>query len=363
MLCGDWHRLAVMARNLLSQLTPIISVLSDDDAEVRAQTAKVLGEAHVTEAVDALIKALTDPNLRVRFFAAQSLGKLGNAKAVAPLLAMLRENADQDPFLRHAGVMGLVGTADKAALINAAADNSSGARMGVLLAMRRLKMPEVAMFLHDAEPLIVLEAARAINDEPLTDALPQLASLIVQPTKTEMLDWRVVNANFRLGGASNAVALALYATQAAATDKVRCEALHVLETWGKPSQRDRITGLWRPFASRDAEVAVKALDPVLDKIVDAPPADVQIAAIQAAAQLMLTNSSNKFYELATNAKIASPIRIEALRALDEFHDSRMPDAGKVRPGRHRQEHAAGRQSHPGQNRAGCSHSNFGEGVE
>ena len=311
------------------QLTPIISALGNADAEVRAQTAKVLGDAHVTEAVDPLIKALTDSNLRVRFFVAQSLGKLGDAKAVAPLLAMLRENADQDPFLRHAGVMGLVGTANKAALIAAASDNSSGARMGVLLAMRRLKMPEVAMFLHDAEPLIVLEAARAINDEPLTDALPQLAALVTQPTKSEMLDWRVVNANFRLGGESNAAALALYAIQAAATEKARCEALHALETWGKPSQRDRITGLYRPLAPRDAKVAVRALDPMLDKIVNAPPAAVQISAIQAAKELQLTNSSNKFYELATNVKMPPPVRIEAIRALETFHDSRMQDLVKT----------------------------------
>ncbi|HZQ47917.1 MAG TPA: PVC-type heme-binding CxxCH protein, partial [Verrucomicrobiae bacterium] len=220
-------------------LKPVIPLLADNDAEVRAQTAKILGDAHVDKAFDGLVKALSDSNLRVRFFSAQSLGKLGNRKAIKPLLAMLGENAEKDPFLRHAGVMGLVGTAHKSDLIRASQENSPGARMGVLLAMRRKQLSEVALFLRDSDPLIVLEAARAINDVPITKAMPQLAALIVHPTKSKPLDWRVINANFRLGGKGNAVALATYATQNEATDKVRGEALHALETWAHPSPRDR----------------------------------------------------------------------------------------------------------------------------
>ncbi len=316
-------------REFSSLLSPVIPLLEDGDAEVRAQTAKVLGDARVAEAFDGLAKALTDSNLRVRFFAAQSLGKLGNPNAVAPLLSMLRENANQDPFLRHAGVMGLIGTADQGALVHAAQENSTGARMGALLAMRRLRMPEVAVFLHDADPLIVLEAARAINDVPITAAMPQLAALVAQPTQSEMLDWRVINANFRLGDESNARALAAYAAQAKATEKVRGEALHALETWPNPSQRDRITGLWRPLAVRDAKVAANALDPVLVEIAGTSPDAVRIAAIQAAKQLMLTNASEKFFELASDTKSSAAVRIEAIRALEQFHDARLPELVKV----------------------------------
>ena len=42
--------------------------------------------------------------------------------------------------------------------------------MGVLLALRRLGDPEVARFLDDPDPRLVLEAARAINDVPITAA-------------------------------------------------------------------------------------------------------------------------------------------------------------------------------------------------
>ena len=83
------------------------------DAEVRAQAAKVLGEVREPKAFDGLIARLDDDSPRVRLFAAIALGKLGRAEAVGPLLAMLRANGDKDPYLRHAAVMGLVGSASR----------------------------------------------------------------------------------------------------------------------------------------------------------------------------------------------------------------------------------------------------------
>ncbi len=304
----------------------ILPLLEDNDSEVRAQTAKVLGDAKFAKAADNLIKRLNDSSSRVRFFAAQALGKLGNKKAVAPLLAMLRENADNDPLLRHAGVMGLVGTADPATLTASAQDSSRSVRMGVLLAMRRLQLPGIAVFLHDADPLIVLEAARAINDVPINDAMPQLAALIDQPTQSEPLDWRVVNANFRIGADKNAAALAAYAVQDGATEMVRTEALHALETWAKPYPRDRVTGFWRPLPERDGMTAARALAPTFDKILAAAPETVRLAAIQAAQKLSMTNSASSLLELASNPNAAAKLRVASLQTLGEFHDSRLKSA-------------------------------------
>jgi quinoprotein glucose dehydrogenase len=309
-----------------NSLAVIESLLEDGDAEVRAQTAKVFGDARFAQASKGLVKALSDASSRVRFFAAIALGNIGDQKAVQPLLAMLRANADKDPFLRHAGVMGLVGTADAAALTAAAADSSRSVRMGVLLAMRRLKMPAVAMFLHDAEPLIVLESARAINDVPINDAMPQLAALIDRPTQSEPLDWRVVNANFRLGSAQNAAALADYASQREATEKVRGEALHALETWAAPGPRDRITGFWRPLPERAGRIASIALEPVFNKILAGSPDAIKLAAIYAAKQLSLTNSGAALFDLASSSKAAGEIRVASLEALGDFHDSRLQKA-------------------------------------
>ncbi|HZV34134.1 MAG TPA: PVC-type heme-binding CxxCH protein, partial [Verrucomicrobiae bacterium] len=285
-LHGIWG-LGQVGRSSKDVLKPILRLLTDSDAEVRAQTAKILGDDHFAGAFENLTNLLTDQSLRVRFFAAQSLGKLGNAAAVKPLLAMLRENLDQDVFLRHAGVMGLLGTADKAALVEAAGSDWRSVRMAALLAMRRREMPEISMFLHDPDPLIILEAARAISDLPIKAALPDLAALIDHPSGTYMLDWRVLNANFREGDEKNAVALANYAANGT-NDDLRGEAIRFLADWHKPFSRDRITGLWRPLPPRNGEIAVNVLKPIIAQLVSSAPDTVRFLAILTARQLTLT---------------------------------------------------------------------------
>ena len=120
-----------------SQWSALGPLLADPDPEVRAQAAKVVGEVKEPKSFEALIGLLDDASPRVRFFAAIALGKLGRSEAVGPLLELLRANADNDPYLRHAGVMGLVGSGKSDAWTKAARDESPAVRMGVLLAMRR----------------------------------------------------------------------------------------------------------------------------------------------------------------------------------------------------------------------------------
>ncbi len=324
-LHGIWG-LGQVGRTAPGALQPILPLLQDNDPEVRAQTAKVLGEARLPAALAGLIQLLTDANPRVRFFAAQGLGKLGERKAVPPLLAMLRANGDRDVFLRHAGVMGLLGTADKPALLSAARDDSASVRMAVLLVMRRRQLPEIAAFLHDPEPLLVLEAARAINDLPITDALPQLAALTQEPRSSEMLDWRALNANFRLGGAANAAALAAYAAKTNALERLRGEALQDLATWPKPSPRDRVTGLWRPMPARDGKMAADALSPLLDPLLRKAPESVRFAALIAAVDLAMTASAPAVLEAANDSQTSSDVRLMALRVLARFNDPHLPEA-------------------------------------
>ena len=58
----------------------------------------------------------------MRFFAAIALGKLGRPQAIEPLLALLRATGETDPYLRHAGVMGLAGSGKTAAWMKAIHD-------------------------------------------------------------------------------------------------------------------------------------------------------------------------------------------------------------------------------------------------
>jgi quinoprotein glucose dehydrogenase len=191
----------------------VLPLVSDADAEVRAQAAKVLGEGRVEGALEELVAVLKDESARVRYFAAQSLGNLGRREAIEPLLALLEENADQDAVLRHAAVMGLFGASGGSAeaLLPHASHASSAARMGVLLALRRIQSPQIAVFLNDADPRLVTEAARAIYDLPIEPALPQLAALLSRSTQDDALIRRTLAANYRLGTAEAARAIVAYA--------------------------------------------------------------------------------------------------------------------------------------------------------
>src|SRR5207237_1508868 len=62
--------LAQLARKSDSALGTLASLLDDSDVEVRAQAAKVLGDARIPRAAPALLKVLADNAPRPRFFAA-----------------------------------------------------------------------------------------------------------------------------------------------------------------------------------------------------------------------------------------------------------------------------------------------------
>ena len=209
-------------------------LLADRDPEIRAQAAKAAGDARDRASLGKLIGLLADASPRVRFFAAMALGKLGDAEAAGPLLELLRRNDDQDPYLRHAAVMGLVGLNDRDALKRAARDPSPAVRMGVLLTLRRLEDPAVADSLNDADPRLVLEAARAINDVPIAAAMPRLAALATTASTPLPLLRRVANANFRTGGPENARRLAEIASGADYPEAIRAQALEMLGEWANP---------------------------------------------------------------------------------------------------------------------------------
>jgi quinoprotein glucose dehydrogenase len=297
---------------------PLLALLGDGAPEVRAQAAKVLGDGKVAEARGKLVALLADAEPRVRFFAAQALAHVGGKEAVAPVLAMLRDNADRDTYLRHAGVMALAAVKDQAALLAAADDASPAVRRAVLLALRRRHSPEVARFLGDADASLVLEAARAIYDLPVEAALPKLAALIQGPKVSDPLGYRVLNANFRLGQAENAAAVARFAARSDASEALRVEALKELADWAKPAGRDRVMGLWRPLPPRSADVAA-ALRPALGGVFSGPDRVRQEAA-RLAGRLGIKEVGPLLLAMAGDGKRPAQGRVEALRGLAALGD-------------------------------------------
>jgi quinoprotein glucose dehydrogenase len=307
----------------------------DRDDEIRAQAVKMLGESPDPDQGEAgkpsvrfriFADLVRDESPRVRFFAAQALAKHGRAESLAPLVELLRDNNDQDAYLRHAAVMGLTGNNDVAMLVKAAADPSPAVRMGVLLALRRLGKPEAAKFLNDSDSKIATEAGLAIYEAPIPDALPALADLATKKGLTEALQRRAINAANRVGRAEDASALATVAGRSDASKNVRVESLAILTSWANPKGRDRINGLWRPIDVRPSKVAADALRPNVKGLLNDSPDEIRRGTIAAVAELGIKEAGPDLVTLVVEAKGSSMARAEAIKALEKLDDPRLADA-------------------------------------
>ena len=295
----------------------LAKLLDDNDAEVRAQAAKGLGDIRFAKAQTTLVKKLADAEPRVQFFAAQSLGKLKDPKSTEPLLALLRTADNKDPYLRHAAAHALASIGKNAALDAGVQDTSAAVRLGVVLAYRELRDANVAWFLNDSDAYIAREAAIAINDAPIEAAYPALAAkLDGAPINDEPLVERIINAHYRLGTAANAKALAQYATRNGANSTMRAEALTQLGLWGARPQRDRIVGIYRPLKAAVAKDAADALVPILPKVLGQGPEDVQLAALEAIGKLSLGEASKTLIATVADEEGRETVRVGALKALE-----------------------------------------------
>ncbi len=252
---------------IVREIYRIREVLKSSQVLVRATALPAAGRYNLEKEV---FTGLIDGEAMVRFIAANACGNMTSRHNVQTRLrGFLKGNADTDPYLTHAGMMALLGIGDFDAIQRAARDESPAVRRAALLCLQRLLRPEIAHFLRDPDPRLVLEAARAINDAGIEPAYPALAALLpsgrdalprVLPTAPdaqgrragrpyqESLLLRALNAHYRLGHATNAQALAEFAagevgravlsappggqrTDRPTDDALRAEALFLLGAW------------------------------------------------------------------------------------------------------------------------------------
>lgn len=337
--------LGQIARAQKKDGSALLPLLKDTDPEVRAQTAKTLGDIKGAKAAPALVPLLKDSSLRVRAFAAIALGNLKSREAAPALLDALRENDNADPVLRHALCSALAGCNDPVTLLAATSDPSSAVRIGAVVALRRLKHPGLAKFLHDRDPLVLVEAARAIHDECIDDAVPELAALLPNaaslfalspgtkeaPGPRDAILRRIINAAFRAGNPSNATALAQFTTLQEAPDTFRLQAMQALAHWSAPPRLDRVTGLFRPLPQRDLGPAITALKPHLSTLFAETTAKAPNALRIEALQLLqkhgdlLATPLINLAALVNNVSEDTAVRVEALRTLAALKDPKLAD--------------------------------------
>ncbi len=371
---------ATPATQLTDDLYSLLALLETPDPEVRAQSALLFGHAGLANAQGGLLMLLKDPETRAQTAAANALATLTTRltrneplrrklltletalKTLPPRMAQwvqaasqgtaaesllvpgfkipaaevaefLAAGAPEDRVRKLAGIRMLVASQSHGlypALTSAGRIDNPLVRSAVIVALREIKpdsawlrfqgLPTWTDLLETGTPLNRLEAARTINDVPITNAYPELAA-IAEPAKLDLLlqkfaawksggeetaaarqeprptdgrvairdvradqpmPWgtapidqltpmllRVVNANFREGSSQSADRLATLATRSDLSDLIRGEALYALGTWAKPHPRDRIVGTYRPLPARDATPARDALQRILPSLVAA----------------------------------------------------------------------------------------------
>ncbi|MBI5689364.1 MAG: HEAT repeat domain-containing protein [Verrucomicrobia bacterium] len=263
-----------LLRRKAAETKAVLPLLRDFEAEVRAQAAKVLGDAVAAGAGGAgpeLLPLLSDDSARVRLQAAIALGKHRLPEAVGALFA-LAEREGADPVMRHGAVFGLAGCAARADLVARILHPSTAVRLVAVVALRRQRDAAVAEFLRDADPLVAVEAARAIHDdESIPTALPALAALVGEPVRHEGIARRAINAALRVGTAEAAGRLLDLALNPAQPVSWRAEALETLRAWSEPPRLDRVDGWARtlqpagigPLLAAAAERLLGVGDPAL----------------------------------------------------------------------------------------------------
>jgi len=312
--------LGQLARKQPTALDAIVARLSDTDDEVRAQAVKLVGDAGASASAKSLLERLADGNARVRFFAAQSLGKLKHKQAVGPLFDLLKANKDEDPFLRHACIAALARVGDPDAVAARTEDASAAVRMAVVLVQRKLQDRRVVAFLNDTHPLVRTEAARAIHDLPLDELLPQLAAqlpkLVASPiADSDALARRAISANYRLGEADNAKAVLAAVTSPLLSTAVRAEALSALRDWSNPPPRDRVTGFWRTMPKRDPLIVRGVVEDGLETLLAGTTGRLQTDAVGLVVAVGAKADEARFVTLATDTKADPNLRVAALRFL------------------------------------------------
>ena len=250
----------------------LISLLTHKDLEVRANAIRALSEAPVVGNDLPFGQLILDPSPKVRALASIAAGRLGADQFIPEVCQMIKENADKDTVLRHAGVMAIDGMCKSAEALQALGKNENESiRMAVVIAQRRRADTNVGQFVHDKSSVVADEAIRAVYDMSLDSVRPAVAALLDNVHEREWTSFmlrRLVHNAYRVGGVENAKRVAAVSVDKKLPNEVRIEALRLLTIWTNPYPVDQLTGHWGPLAPRPTSEVVDILNQALPSLLE-----------------------------------------------------------------------------------------------
>jgi len=295
----------------------IVGLLQDGDSEIQVQAAKMLSDlGKGSFDGEALMPLLDSEDPRVLFQAGLAIGNHGVETAFDPIVEMIARNNGKDYYLRHAGIFALAGIGGAERL---SGHESEEVRLSAVVALRRDRNPEVAVFLQDASANVSREAALAIHDDlSIPEAMSALASLIEGPVNAEdkALVLRAINANFRLGEVENARRVAAFAARESLLSQIRIEAIASLGEWIETPLLDRVDGRHRLLANRSAEVIAESVSPTLNNLLASKDGPLLESVVRTAGRLDVVLKPEALDNLLKNPEASEALRVLALENLD-----------------------------------------------
>jgi len=279
-----------------------------------------------TTVVPALIARLKDEDAGVRRAAAQSLGRLGDRRAVQPLIDIL---TDSDADVRRASVEALSDLEDPRAIAPIAAllkDPDTDVKKDALSALghfdQKIPTAPVIDLLDDPSADVRHDAVDLLENMHDRAAAPAIAKLIHDPSSD--VREAVINALGNLGDQSSAPAIT--AALADGNADVRQQALNAIENLHAPLPEATLIGLMKDpngdVRQKAAQLAgqrsVVAAIPALRALITDPKKDVRETATEA-----LGNIADPAARAALQAALNSPdanVRRAAAEALGQGQD-------------------------------------------
>lgn len=296
-------------------------LLTGEDAILRANSARIIGDLKLSNAKPALIKALGDTAAQVRSLAALALGKVAKPEDKTTISALFDLAANnEDIVVRHSCIAALENlNAEAAAAANSTA-NSSETRLVSVIVLRRLASPALSKFLEDSDPLVQREAIRAIYDTPAikTAAGQKVASLRSVGSLPETVQRRIVAANFHLGADQNAGRLLDMAADTSLELSIREAALQGLRKWTTPPVTDPVLGHYRPLkeSTREAKTLIAAIGKDLGRYLAQEKTPRLLAlGLRLANEIGVDLPRNTLESQALNANLDAEVRVATLDSL------------------------------------------------